>query len=55
MTFTTIVVVAAIAVAILLVLVNRGTRRQEAERAEEYRKAASLRGWRMEIEAYHVR
>ena len=55
MTFTTIVVVAALAVAILLVLVNRGTRRQEAERAEEYRKAASLRGWRFEVEGSHVR
>jgi type II secretory pathway pseudopilin PulG len=55
MTFTTIVVVAALAVAILLVLANRGTRRQEAERAEEYRKVASLRGWRMETEGAHVR
>ncbi len=36
-------------------LIARGTRRHEAERAEEYRKEASLRGWRLEIDGRKVR
>ncbi len=36
-------------------LIARGTRRREAERAEEYRKEASLRGWRLEIDGRNVR
>jgi len=49
-------IVAAVAgVLALLALIERGTRRREAERAEEYRKEASLRGWRLEIDQRKLR
>ena len=43
-----IVVVAAI-------LINRNTTRREAERAEEYRKAAALRGWKLAFDGIEYR
>jgi len=52
----TYAIIAAVAGAIaFFALIARGTRRREAERAEEYRKEASLRGWRMEIDGRNVR
>lgn len=52
-----IAVVAAVFVvfSVAAALINRGVRRREAERAEEYRKAAALRGWRMELDAGEYR
>ena len=44
-----------IAVAAVVFLINRGTRRREAERAEEYRKAAALRGWQLEFDHIEYR
>src|SRR5687767_12194604 len=41
-----------VGMAIVLILVNRASNRQEAERAEEYRKYASLRGWRLEYDPF---
>ena len=45
---TIILIFAAVAIAAMLL--NRNTRRRDAERAEEYRKAAALRGWQMEFD-----
>lgn len=51
----------AIAVGVMVVFVmafvfiNRSARRREAERAEEYRKAAALRGWELEFDGFEYR
>jgi hypothetical protein len=50
---TLIAILAAIAV--IFYLFNRNTRRREAERAEEYRKAAALRGWQLEFDHVEYR
>jgi hypothetical protein len=53
---TSAVIVAAVAVVLAaFALIERGTRRREAERAEEYRKEASLRGWKLEIDQRRLR
>ena len=44
-----------IAIAVVVFLINRGTRRREAERAEEYRKAAALRGWQLAFDHIEYR
>ena len=49
---TTLVLI-LITIAVVFFLVNRHTQRREVERAEEYRKAAALRGWQLEFD--HVR
>jgi hypothetical protein len=53
----TVAVAAAVLVIVsmALVFINRSARRAEAERAEEYRKAAALRGWRMEFDGAQYR
>jgi hypothetical protein len=49
------VAIVLIAIAVVFFLINRGTRRREAERAEEYRKAAALRGWQLEFDHIEYR
>src|SRR5687768_14221579 len=44
-----------VAIAVVFFLINRHTRRREAERAEEYRKAAALRGWQLEFDHIEYR
>ena len=39
-----------VAITLVFFLINRATRRREAERAEEYRKAAALRGWQLSFD-----
>ncbi len=39
-----------VVISVVFFLINRGTRRREVERAEEYRKAAALRGWQLEFD-----
>lgn len=40
---------------VAVMLLNRYTARREAERAEEYRKAAALRGWQLEFDGIEYR
>lgn len=54
MTYTTLFAILA-AVTVGVVFINRSARRREAERAEEYRKAAALRGWEMHFDGLHYR
>ena len=51
---TTLVLI-LVAITVVYVLINRHTRRREAERAEEYRKAAALRGWQFEFDYVQYR
>lgn len=51
----TLIIAAVAAVIAAVAFIEWGTRRREAERAEEYRKEASLRGWRLEIEQRRLR
>jgi hypothetical protein len=53
---TSTMIIAAVAVVFAaFALIERGTRRREAERAEEYRKEASLRGWKLDAELTRLR
>ena len=51
---TTVILIIAV-ISVIFFLVNRHTRRREAERAEEYRKAAALRGWQLEFDHVEYR
>jgi hypothetical protein len=51
----TIVILGMVVIAIVIVLANRSMHRREAERAEEYRKAAALRGWQMDFDGTDYR
>lgn len=51
----TMLVLLVIAIVVAVVLLNRNTTRREAERAEEYRKAAALRGWHFEFDGFEYR
>lgn len=53
---STAIVVAVLAMfSVAFVFIHRAARRREAERAEEYRKAAALRGWQMEFDGVEYR
>lgn len=54
MLFEIVAVLLAIVIA-AVILLNRNTTRREAERAEEYRKAAALRGWQFEFNGIEYR
>ena len=45
------IIAVILAIIVVAILVHRNDRRRQAERAEEYRKAALLRGWRTEFDA----
>ena len=50
-----IVIGVLVVFAVAFIFINRSAKRQEAERAEEYRKAAALRGWQMEFDGQEYR
>ncbi len=49
------IVAVLVAIVIAAILINRNTIRREAERAEEYSKAAALRGWQLEFNGIEYR
>ena len=55
MSLTTPMILIVVAVVIIAVLVHRNTKRREAERAEEYSKAAALRGWQLAFDGLEYR
>jgi hypothetical protein len=52
---TSTLVMILVAITVIFFLINRYTRKRETERAEEYRKAASLRGWQLEFDHVQYR
>jgi hypothetical protein len=55
MSITTPMILIVVAVVVAAVLVYRNTKRREAERAEEYRKAAMMRGWQLAFDGIEYR
>ena len=51
----TALVLFLVAITVVFFLINQSTRKREAERAEEYRKQAALRGWQFEFDHIQYR